>query len=440
MSLNNDIPIRVNGVSKIYSLYDSPKERLKEVLSISKKVRHQEYPALSDITFEVRKGETFGIIGTNGAGKSTLLKLITGVAAPTSGTIEIDGKISALLELGAGFNKEYSGIENIFLNGIMMGFTRDEMQEKVDSILEFADIGDFIYQPVKTYSSGMFARLAFAVAINVEPDILIVDEALSVGDVFFQNKCYRKFEELRSLGTTVLFVSHDIATVKQMCSRVLWIEHGVTQMLGDSVEVCNAYSNSILEKRAKAYLENDKEIIVSSDSAYQIEEFELEDYPAISYNNESILNEDVEIVSCFMENSDGQRITECEVNKEYKVVLIFKTTREIQPCIAGFVLETVKGLWIINSNSAINGNMSGFQVHAGTMNRVEFKFIMPAIMNGDYVLGAAISEGNEDSYQVLTWLYHVLYVRINNDAKNSAVIDVRTDIKVFSKQIALQED
>lgn len=429
------IPIHVSNIFKIYKLYDSPAERLKEALSIGNKARHLEYAALSDISFDVYKGETFGIIGTNGAGKSTLLKLITGVATPTSGNIEVNGKISALLELGAGFNNEYSGMENIYLNGVMMGFTKEEMRTRVDGILEFADIGDFINQPVKTYSSGMFARLAFAVAINVEPDILIVDEALSVGDVFFQNKCYRKFEELRSKGTTVLFVSHDIGTVKQMCSRVLWIERGITQMLGESVEVCNAYANSLLEKRAKEYLNTKDEIVGATETGYSVEkDFELEDYPAISYTNESILNDDVQIISCFMEDCNGQKITECDVNQEYKVILIFKNRVEINPCIVGFVLETVKGLWIINSNSIINGNMSGFKVAANSINKVEFRFVMPPIMNGDYVLGVAVSEGNEVSYQVLTWLYHVLYVRINNDAKNSAVIDVKTNIKVYSKK------
>lgn len=432
--MSDNIPIRVENITKIYNLYDSPAERLKEVLKIGKRVRHQEFLALSDISFEVRKGETFGIIGTNGAGKSTLLKLITGVASPTSGKISIEGKISALLELGAGFNNEYSGLENIYLNGVMMGFTREEMKDKVDSILEFADIGDFIYQPVKTYSSGMFARLAFAVAINVEPEILIVDEALSVGDVFFQNKCYKKFEELRSKGTTVLFVSHDISTVKQMCSRVLWIEHGVTRMLGDSVEVCNAYSNSILDKRAKEYAKADKKEMISvSSSKYDIDSFELEDYSPISYTNESILSEHVKILACYIEDENGNRTTECDVNKEYTVVLVFENKEEINPCIAGFVLETVKGLWVINTNSAINGQKSEFVVEPNKITKVSFRFVMPAIMNGDYVLGVAVSEGTMDSYQVLTWLYHVLYVRINNPAINSAVIDVATDIKVYCK-------
>lgn len=421
--------INVKDLVKVYNLYDSPKDRLKEILHIGKGVRHQEYRALNGINFEVKKGETFGVIGTNGAGKSTLLKIITGVTSPTEGQVSIDGKISALLELGAGFNSEYSGLENIYLNGVMMGYTREEMKEKVETIAEFADIGDFLYQPVKTYSSGMFARLAFAVAINVKPDILIVDEALSVGDVFFQNKCYRKFEELRSEGITVLFVSHDIATVKQMCSRVLWIEKGVQQMVGDSVEVCNAYSNSILEKRALDFEKNHSE--EAQATGYHVEKFDLETYPAISYNNESILDENVRIISAFITDVNGEITTECNVNQDYSVNIIFSSAVNIQSCIAGFVLETIKGLWVINTNSIINGEETGFEVQADSMNRVEFHFKMPSIMNGDYVMGVAVSEGSEESYKVLTWLYHVLYVRINNMARNSAVIDVPTDIKIF---------
>lgn len=426
-----DNSIVVKNLVKQYNLYDTSADRLKEVLKIGKKKRHREFFALNGINFSVKKGETFGIIGTNGAGKSTLLKMITGVAAPTSGEIEINGKISALLELGAGFNSEYTGLENIYLNGVMMGYTREEMKDKVDTIAEFADIGDFLYQPIKTYSSGMFARLAFAVAINVMPDILIVDEALSVGDVFFQNKCYKKFEELRSQGITVLFVSHDISTVKQMCSRVLWIEKGIQQMVGDSVEVCNAYSNSILEKRAAEYENTAEE--PSSTTSYQIGKFDLENYPSISYTNESILSDAVQIIATFITDKSGNIVTECNVNEDYCVNIIFSSKKEISSCIAGFVLETIKGLWVINTNSIINGKETGFHVSKDKMNRVEFHFTMPSIMNGDYVMGVAISEGSEEAYKVLTWLYHVLYVRINNTARNSAVIDVPTEIKIFER-------
>lgn len=233
--------IRVENVSKMYKLYDKPSDRLKEALGFTKKVSYKEYYALKDLSFDVKRGETVGIIGTNGAGKSTILKIITGVLSQTDGEVEINGRISALLELGAGFNQEYNGIENIYLNGTMMGFTREEIDAKMDSILEFADIGDFVQQPVKTYSSGMFVRLAFAVAINIEPEILIVDEALSVGDVFFQAKCYQKFEEFKREGKTILFVSHDLGSISKYCDRVILLNKGRKVSEGTPKEMIDLY-------------------------------------------------------------------------------------------------------------------------------------------------------------------------------------------------------
>lgn len=196
----SEVAIRVDDVSKLYKLYDKPSDRLKESLGLTRKKLYKEHYALHNVSFDVKRGETVGIIGTNGSGKSTILKIITGVLNPSGGHVEIDGRISALLELGAGFNMEYTGIENIYLNGTMIGFSREEIDAKMQDILDFADIGDFVHQPVKTYSSGMFVRLAFAVAINIDPEILIVDEALSVGDVFFQAKCYKKFEDFKKMG------------------------------------------------------------------------------------------------------------------------------------------------------------------------------------------------------------------------------------------------
>ncbi len=226
MSSNNEYAIQVQDVSKIYKLYDKPIDRLKESLSLTHKNYHKDFFALSNISFNVKKGESVGIIGTNGSGKSTILKIITGVLTPTAGQVRVSGVISALLELGAGFNMDYTGIENIYMNGTMMGFSKKQMDEKLPDILEFADIGDFVYQPVKTYSSGMFVRLAFALSINVEPEILIVDEALSVGDVFFQSKCYRRMEEIRKNGTTILMVTHDMGSVIKYCDRVVLLNKG----------------------------------------------------------------------------------------------------------------------------------------------------------------------------------------------------------------------
>ena len=239
--MNNDIAIRVKNLTKIYHLYDRPQDRLKEALNPFKKSYHHDFYAMNDVSFEIKKGETVGIVGKNGAGKSTLLKMITGVLTPTSGTIEVEGKIASLLELGAGFNPEMTGIENIYLNGTLMGFTREEMDTKVDAILAFADIGEFIHQQVKMYSSGMFARLAFSVAINVDPDILIIDEALSVGDMRFQLKCMDKFNEFREAGKTILFVTHDINSIKRFCTFSLWINDGNLQLIGDTDYVTDRY-------------------------------------------------------------------------------------------------------------------------------------------------------------------------------------------------------
>lgn len=239
--MKNEIAISVKHICKSYKLYDQPKDRLKEALNFFNKKYHHEYHALNDVCFTVNKGETVGILGKNGAGKSTLLKIITGVLTPSSGNVEVNGKISSLLELGAGFNAEYTGLENIYFQGALMGFTHDEMRNRCDEILSFADIGEFIHQPVKMYSSGMFARLAFSVAIHVSPDILIVDEALAVGDQAFQHKCMDRMHQMMQEGITILFVSHDINSVKRFCNKAIWILDGKIKLSGNVNEVTDRY-------------------------------------------------------------------------------------------------------------------------------------------------------------------------------------------------------
>lgn len=262
--MDKNLAISVQGVSKIYKLYDKPIDRLKEAVSLTHKSYHRDFFALSDISFDVKKGETVGIIGTNGSGKSTILKIITGVLSPTTGTAEVSGNISALLELGAGFNSEYTGLENIYMNGTMMGFSRQEMERRMDDILRFADIGDFVNQPVKTYSSGMFVRLAFALAINVDPEILIVDEALSVGDVFFQAKCYRRMEEMMKNGTTILMVSHDMGSVIKYCDKVVLLNRGHFVAQGEAGKMVDLYKKILAnqtDELAEALIEEKKEAL-----------------------------------------------------------------------------------------------------------------------------------------------------------------------------------
>jgi len=235
--------IKVTHLTKVYKLYDKPVDRLKESLHPLKKQYHKDFYALNDVSFEIKKGETVGIIGKNGAGKSTLLKIITGVLTPTSGHVHVNGRIASLLELGAGFNPEYTGIENIYLQGTLMGYTKEEMEAKIDDILAFADIGDFVHQSVKMYSSGMFARLAFAVAINVDPDILIVDEALSVGDMAFQEKCILKMKSMLNNNRAILFVSHSLPSIRNFCNKAIWVKDGKVMMQNEAHIVCEAYSD-----------------------------------------------------------------------------------------------------------------------------------------------------------------------------------------------------
>ncbi len=266
-----DIAIQIKNLTKAYKMYDKPSDRLKESLSIRKKQYHTKHYALKNISFDIKKGDILGIIGTNGSGKSTLLKIITGVLTQTEGEVKVNGSISALLELGTGFNPEYTGIQNIYLNGTMLNKTKEEIDEQLDEIINFADIGEFINQPVKTYSSGMFARLAFAVAINVKPDILIVDEILSVGDLRFQIKCMNKMKEMMLNGTTVLFVNHDINAIKRFCNKAIWINKGEIVDYNDVDIVTDKYldflkvDSKTQEIKEKKSIEKNKEEIPFKD-------------------------------------------------------------------------------------------------------------------------------------------------------------------------------
>ena len=245
----SDVVIKAEHLSKAYKIYENNFDRVKEALNPFHKRYSKDFFALHDLSFEIRRGENIGLVGKNGAGKSTLLKIITGVLTPSGGTLEVKGKIASLLELGAGFNPEMTGVENIYMSGLLMGRTREEMNAKIDDIISFADIGEFINQPVKTYSSGMFARLAFAVNAFVEPDILIIDEALSVGDAFFQSKCMDKMRTMIESGVTVLFVSHDTFAVKNLCQRAFLIDAGKIVMDATANEVVEAYRDEILKMR-----------------------------------------------------------------------------------------------------------------------------------------------------------------------------------------------
>ncbi|OHD14692.1 MAG: hypothetical protein A2086_16790 [Spirochaetes bacterium GWD1_27_9] len=261
----SEISVTVSNVSKCYKLYDKPIDRLKESLNPFRKKYHKDFYALKDLNLEVKKGQTLGIIGQNGSGKSTLLKILTGVLTPSSGQFNVNGKVSALLELGTGFNPEFTGIENVYFNGTILGYSRKEMERKFDDIVAFAEIGDFINQPVRTYSSGMFVRLAFSVAVNVDPDILIVDEALSVGDAYFAVKCMNKMRKFKEDGKTIIFVSHDPGAVRTLCERAILLEKGKIVDEGDPDKVFNYYNTLISLKREreeeKTYTQEQRDLL-----------------------------------------------------------------------------------------------------------------------------------------------------------------------------------
>lgn len=338
-SLNfSNVSIKVESLSKIYKLYNTPMDRLKETMHPFRKKYHKDFFALKDISFEVKKGETFGIIGKNGSGKSTLLKIITGVLSPSSGNVTVNGRVSSLLELGAGFNPELNGIENIYFYGTINGFSKEEMDSRLDSILAFADIGEFVFQPVKSYSSGMYVRLAFAVAIQVDPEILIIDEALSVGDIFFQQKCARRMSDLKEKGVTIIFVSHDMGSVLNLCNQVVYLKNGVVFGVGESSKMIAEYykeADSIATIVDKSILLPKEEI-----SSNKISMNALEKYFKSSIQMEvPIENEYLKILSISVMNEKEKFSLNYKIGEQIICSIIFLSKKELNNLHCNFVLK-----------------------------------------------------------------------------------------------------
>lgn len=337
-----DIAISVKHLTKVYKLYNQPIDRLKEALNPFKKNYHKDFYALNDVSFEIKKGETVGIIGKNGAGKSTLLKIITGVLTPSSGSVQVNGKIASLLELGAGFNPDYTGLENIYFQGSLMGYTREEMESKIDDILTFADIGEFIHQPVKTYSSGMFARLAFSVAINVEPDILIVDEALSVGDFAFQYKCFQKFKDFQANNKTILFVTHGMQEVVRYCSRAIFISNGI--LLEDSYNTQEVVFN--YEKLVRGEGKSYQQEISSDEHRFGTHQAKMTD---VCFEQSIAVNDQLS------PNEGDDSIAVLTVGLPTKIKILVDAYEDLDRLALGFSLKNVKGVVVWGDCSLAEG-------------------------------------------------------------------------------------
>ena len=429
-----DTAIRgAKSLEKAYKLYDKPSDRLKEALGLSRKKKYKEHYALKGVDLEIYKGETVGIIGTNGSGKSTILKIITGVLNPTSGTVKVDGRISALLELGAGFNMEYNGIENIYLNGTMMGFSKKEIDAKMDDILSFADIGEYVNQPVKTYSSGMFVRLAFAVAINIEPEILIVDEALSVGDVFFQAKCYHKFEEFKEMGKTIVFVSHDLSSISKYCDRVVLLNQGVKLGEGSPKEMIDAYKQVLVGQYPLP--ENDGQNLLNDDDI---------ESAAASVNEKKEVNQDLSVNPDLLEYGtraaviESYKITD-DMGRDTGTVLkrkkcsISMTVRfeeDIEAPIFAFTIKNIKGVEITGTNTMVEKAFLE-SVKAGTVMEITFTQEMN-LQGGEYLLSLGVTGFEKEEFQVYHRLYDVMNMTVISDKDSVGYYDMNSEVKVVS--------
>ncbi len=410
--------IKIKNLSKTYHLYDHPSDMMKEMIHPFRKKYHHTFVATNNINLEIKKGETVGIIGKNGAGKSTLLKMITGVLTPTDGSIEVNGKIASLLELGAGFNPEMTGLENIYLNGTIMGFSKKEMDEKLDSILSFADIGEFIYQPVKMYSSGMFARLAFSVSINVEPDILIVDEALSVGDMAFQMKCFKRFQDFQSNGKTILFVTHGLDTVIRYCTRAIIIDNG---------EV-------ICDDTPKIAVDNFKKVL--SGDFYKKEKEKIKLDLSKTLKSSFLVNSEMDtygngkasIIDYGIFDSSNKPATILDFNDEFQIVMKVKFHEEILSPLFAFTIKDSKGLEITGTNTAMKYISTSLYKEEEI---VTITFKQKANLQlGKYSLSLGCVGINENGVEVYNRIYDVLLFDIIGEAQMVGFYDLQSEINI----------
>ena len=451
----DNFAIRVKDVTKMYKLFQHNKDRLLDALGLTRRQRYQEHYALRHVSFDISRGETVGIIGINGAGKSTILKIITGVLSPTEGDVEINGRISALLELGAGFNMEYSGIENIYLNGTMMGYSREEVDARMDDILKFADIGDFVHQPVKKYSSGMFVRLAFALAINIDPEILVVDEALSVGDVFFQAKCYQKFEDFKQEGKTILFVSHDLSSITKYCDRVVLLHKGEMLAEGTPKEMVDLYKKILtgsyrdrMEEEQKhgfgdAKKETDPESaeetgtgqmnadpqsgvqsILQSDTHGTDWKYSFAVNPLVS----SYGSKEAEIVD-FSILDEGGNLTDTII-KGSRFTIRYRVYfhHDVQDPIFTFTFKTIKGTDVTGTNSMLEKKLI-HGVRAGTL--VEASFVQDmTLQGGEYLLSISCTGFENGELKAYHRLYDLLNVTVISDKNTVGFYDMESEAEV----------
>jgi lipopolysaccharide transport system ATP-binding protein len=400
--------VEFQGVSKSYSVYDSPGDRLKELITPRRYQFHRDFWALRDISFDIRPGETFCIVGENGSGKSTLLQMVAGILLPTSGTVSVTGRVSALLELGSGFNPEFSGRDNVYLNGSILGLSTRQIDQRFREIEEFAEIGDFIHQPVKTYSTGMVVRLAFAVAINVDPEILLVDEALAVGDIYFRQRCMRKVHELRARGVTILFVSHSTGDVKAIGDRVMWLEHGRLMDIGDPDRVISKYLAAMVEKDT-TYLSLKKPADRPPGPAIHAPEV-VTHIPNVDRRHG---DGRAEVLGIAVLNSYGQPLGLLEPLSPAVVRISVRAKEEIPQPIVGFMMRNHLGM----DFSGTNTSREGYELPAmaaGDIYTVDFHLELPELYPQAFSFSPAIADGTLLGYKMCDWIDNAVSLQMGH--------------------------
>ena len=406
--------IRVEGLSKAYRIYRKPVDRLKEVLPFLR-ANYESFVALDEVSFEVQAGETVGIIGQNGAGKSTLLQILSGVLEPSGGSFEVDGRVGSLLELGAGFHPDFDGVQNVRLQGRLLGLPREFVEERIPKILAFAEIGDFVHQPVRTYSSGMFVRLAFSSAVHMDPEVLIIDEALSVGDVFFQHKCIARMKQFQEEGKTILVVSHDPQTIRHLCDRAIHLRDGGVVGDGSPEKVVAQYLQEKTRTSARIGSNaGEVQVETSIGEAAEAETQALAPPPPLRENEDRFGEGGACIMGAGLYDAQGQLVEMMEGGKPYRLQLMVRADRKVAPMNVGFILRDKKGLDLFGTNlAALDQNIASME--GGRVAVVSFGFQLPEIASGNYSFACAVAEGDAVDYTTLDWVDRALVIQCRTE-------------------------
>ena len=399
----------LENVSKSYPVYSAPAHRLKELLTLGRRSYHQDFWALRDVSFEIERGTTFSILGENGAGKSTLLQLVAGILRPTVGRVEVNGRVSALLELGSGFNPEFTGRENVFLNGAILGLSNKEIERRYPAIVDFAEIGDFVRQPVKTYSSGMVVRLAFAVAINVDPEILLVDEALAVGDIYFRQRCMRKLHQLQRSGVTVIFVTHSVADVKSLATRAMWMGGGRVVEIGDPDRVVSHYQAAMVNKDAEYLRHHAVAEAKATGQTYVLRAPEVvEKIPNVDFRYGTGRGR---VLGIAVLNQQGEELGLLPPGETVVVRVSVQAAQEVPLPIVGFMLRNHLGVDFSGTNTALEDTELP-PLNRGDTLTVDFHLSLPELYPGHFSFSPAIANGALEGYEMCDWIDNAITLQM----------------------------